>query len=332
VIRANDGIEGVNPDGVALNPVMRGKGRHHPADRAIGVLAERQHGVVTRAQLSELGLGRRAIEHRIEVGRLRVIHRGVYSIMGRRLLTRHGHWMAAVLAGGPGAVLSYFAAAALWRIRGGTRLEITVPRGRKPRPNIRLHWADLPDDELTTHFGIPTTTVPRTLLDLSAVLQRDELRSAFRQAEQLGLTDRLWLGDLIERYPRKPGIPILRAVLEEAQRGLHVVRSELEERFQAFLLNADFPMPETNVSIEELEVDCAWRTERLIVELDSRTHHDLADAFEADRVRDRRLEAAGWRVIRITWRQLHDSPREVRRDLHRLLGLSSPAPAPAPPR
>jgi very-short-patch-repair endonuclease len=240
--------------------------------------------------------------------------------------------MAAVLAGGSGSVLSHLAAAALWRIRGGTRLEITVPRGRKPRPNIRLHWADLPDDEVTTHLGIPTTTVPRTLLDLSAVLQRDELRSAFRQAEQLRLTDRLWLGDLIERYPRKPGIPILKAVLEEAQRGLHVVRSELEERFQAFLLDADFPMPETNVRIEELEVDCAWRTERLIVELDSRTHHDLADAFEADRIRDRRLEAAGWRVIRITWRQLHDTPREVRRDLHRLLGLSSRVPAPAPPR
>ena len=46
-------------------------------------------------------------------------------------------------------------------------------RGRKPRPGIALHWADLPADEVTTHDGIPTTTVPRTLLDLSAVVQRD---------------------------------------------------------------------------------------------------------------------------------------------------------------
>ena len=255
------------------------------------------------------------------------MHRGVYAIVGPRLLSKHGRWMAAVLACGPRAVLSHFAAAALWAIRGGSRIEVTVPRGgRKPRKGIHLHWANLPDDETTVHQGIPTTTVPRTLLDLSAVVQRDELRSALRQAEQLRLTDALWLGDLILRYPRKPGIPILKAVVEEAQRGLAVIRSELEERFQALLLNACLPMPKTNVRIEGLEVDCAWPEERLIVELDGRWVHDVAEAFERDRVRDRRLEAAGWRVVRITWRQLHDTPDEVEADLRKLL-----APEPAPP-
>ena len=254
------------------------------------------------------------------------MYRGVYGIVSRRLLTRHGHWMAAVLACGPGAVLSHHAAAALWAMRRGTRLEVTIPRGRKPRKGIKLHYANLPADETTTHDGIPTTTVPRTLLDLSAVVQRDELRSALRQAEQLRLTDPLWLGDLIARYPRKPGIPILKAVVDEASRGLNVVKEELEERFQAFLLNAGLPLPNTNVLIEEFEVDCVWREQRLIVELDSRAHHDVTHAFEADRLRDRRLEAAGLRVVRITWRQLHETPDEVEADLRRLL-----APAPATP-
>jgi hypothetical protein len=105
-------------------------------------------------------------------------------------------------------VLSYHAAAALWRIRGGSRVEVTVPRGgRRSRQGIRLHWANLPDDEITTHQGIPTTTVPRTLLDLSAVVQRDELRSAVRQAEQLRLTDPLWLGDLVKRYRASRAFP-----------------------------------------------------------------------------------------------------------------------------
>jgi very-short-patch-repair endonuclease len=311
---------------------MRGKGRNDPADPAIGALAEGQHGVVSRTQLSELGLGRRAIEHRVEVGRLRPVYRGVYSIAPPPLLTRHGRWMAAVLAYGPGAFLSYRGAAALWGIRRGSMIEITVPRAKRARRGIRLHRAVLPDDEVTTHDGIPTTTVPRTLLDLGAVVQRDELRSAMRQAEQLGLTDPLWLGDLVERYPRKPGIPIVRAVLEEAQQGLALVRSELEERFQAFLLNAGLPRPKTNVRIEGMEVDCAWPTERLIVELDSRTHHDVTDAFEADRARDRRLGAAGWRVVRITWRQLHAAPDEVATDLRRLLALNArPEPAREPP-
>lgn len=230
--------------------------------------------------------------------------------------------MAAVLAYGQGAFLSHRAGAALWDIRGGSWLEVTVPRGRKPREGIRVHWADLPADEVTAHHGIPLTTVPRTLLDLSAVLQRDELRSAFRQAEQLRLTDRLGLGPLIDRYPRKPGIPILKAVFEEAQRGLSIVRSEFEERFQAFLLDAAFPLPLTNVRIEGIEVDCVWPEQRVIVELDGRSTHDTREAFEEDRARDRRLEAAGWRVIRITWRQLHDTPDELEADLRRLLGLN----------
>jgi very-short-patch-repair endonuclease len=301
---------------------MRGKPRHDPADREIGRIAEGQHGVITRPQLSMLGVGSDAIDHRVRVGRLYRVHRGVYSVVGRRLLTRRGFWMAGVLACGPGAVLSYLAAAALWGIRGGSRVEVTVPRGRKARPGIRLHYANLPADEVTTHHGIPVTTVPRTLFDLSAVVQRDELRGAFRQAEQLRLTDPLGVGPLIERYPRKPGIPILKAVFKEAQRGLGIVKSEFEERFQAFLLNTAFPSPKTNVKIEGLEVDCAWPEQRLIVELDGRATHDTHQAFEDDRARDRRLEAAGWRVIRVTWRQLHDTPDELEADLRRLLGLS----------
>ncbi len=98
-----------------------------------------------------------------------------------------------------------------------------------------------------------------------------------------------------------------------------VTRRELEERFQAFLLNAAFPVPTTNTLIEGFEVDCAWRGERLIVELDGRATHDTRHAFETDRIRDRTLSAQGWRVIRITWRQLHDQPAEVEADLRKLL-------------
>jgi very-short-patch-repair endonuclease len=298
---------------------MRGKVRHDPADRAIDALAEGQHGVVSRSQLSELGLGGRAIDHRIEVGRLYPIHRGVYAVVGRRLLTRRGFWMAAVLACGPGAALSYRAGAALWAVRGGGRAEVTVPRGRKARPEIRLHFADLPADETTVHHGIPVTSIARTLLDLSAVVQRHELRGAFRQAEQLQLTDEVGIQALIDRYPRKPGVPILKAVFEEAQLGLTITRSELEERFQDFLLNAGLPSPATNVRIEGIEVDCAWPEQGLIVELDGRAFHQDGTAFEADRARDRRLEAAGWRVVRITWHQLARAADDVERDLRRLL-------------
>lgn len=111
-------------------------------------------------------------------------------------------------------------------------------------------------------------------------------------------------------------------MLEQLHLGLGLVRSELEERFLAFLIDAGLPLPTMNVTIEGVEVDCVWTEQRLIVELDGRAVHDVTDAFEADRARDRRLEAAGWRVVRITWRQLHETPAEVEADLRRLLGLS----------
>jgi very-short-patch-repair endonuclease len=297
---------------------MQRKAGSSADERSIGALAERQHGVVSRAQLSELGLGDGAIEHRVRLGRLQPVHRGVYTI-GHRLLTQHGRWMAAVLAYGPGTVLSHRAAAALWGMRGGTWVEVTVPSGRRGRSGIEVHRAVLPNDERTTHRGIPTTTVPRTLLDLSAVVKRHEVRSALRKAEHLRLSDPLSLHDVATRYPRRPGLATIRALVEEASIGARIIRSELEERFQEFLIRIGLPLPQTNVVIEGYEVDCVWPEQRLIVELDGHASHSPAYAFELDRARDRRLEAAGWHVIRITWRQLELEADLVEADLRRLL-------------
>jgi very-short-patch-repair endonuclease len=60
-----------------------------------------------------------------------------------------------------------------------------------------------------------------------------------------------------------------------------------------------------------------------VVELDGRTVHDTAAAFERDRARDRRLHAAGWRVVRITWRQLREEPEALAADLRAVLGRAS---------
>jgi very-short-patch-repair endonuclease len=296
---------------------MYAKGRESGADWAIGALAERQHGVVSRVQLLELGFDRGSITHRLKRGRLRQVHRGVYT-MGHRLLTQDGRWMAAVLACGRNAVLSHHSAAALWGMRHSSRIEVTTPVIRQ-RPGIRVRRANLPPDERTTHRGIPTTTVPRTLLDLSAAVQRHELRGALREAERRRLTDPLSLHDLVARYPRRPGLKAIRALLAETGLGAKIIRSELEERFQDFLVRAGLPLPQTNVVIEGYEVDCVWPEQRLIVELDGHASHSPTHAFELDRARDRRLEAAGWRVIRITWRQLEQEPDLVEADLRRLL-------------
>jgi very-short-patch-repair endonuclease len=89
-----------------------------PLDQAIAALARRQHGVVSREQLRELGVQPRALSHRLAAGRLHQVHVGVYAV-GHPVLGRSGRWMAAVLACGPGAALSHASAAALWGLRRG---------------------------------------------------------------------------------------------------------------------------------------------------------------------------------------------------------------------
>src|SRR3712207_6216201 len=151
--------------------------RFREVDRRIAALAHRQHGVVARRQLAEVGLGRGAIDHRLGCGRLLVVHRGVYAV-GYRRMTRQARWMAAVLAAGPGAVLSHRAAAALWQIRRPDGIEVTRESKGRSRPGITVHTAPLPPDEVTEVDGIPTTTVPRTLLDLAAVVSEREFTRA----------------------------------------------------------------------------------------------------------------------------------------------------------
>lgn len=110
----------------------------------------------------------------------------------------------------------------------------------------------------------------------------------------------------------------MRALIADAS----ITRSELEDRFREFLLDHELPLPETNALVGPYEVDCLWRAERVVIELDGRDVHDTQHAFEADRARDRVLQAAGHRVVRIAWRQLRDEPAAVAADLRALLRLA----------
>jgi hypothetical protein len=245
------------------------------------------------------------------------VHRGVYAV-GHTVLTDEGRLMAAVLAGGPGTVLSHRSAAAHWGIRPPDgRPEITTPRRRLAQPGLRLRYSLLPPDEVTTHAGVAVTTVPRTLFDLAAVVSPAQLNRAVNEAEIRRLWDPLSLDDLLSRHPRRPGAAAIRAVL--ATPGAGITRNDLEDGFLGLLEAARLPRPGTNVPIEVngvwIEPDCMWRAQRLIVELDGNATHATRSAFESDRARDRALIAAGWRVMRITWRQLHDEPETLTRDL-----------------
>ena len=293
---------------------MGGKLHGAAVDLAISALARRQHDLVARAQLLALGISGRAIDRRLERGRLRPVHRGVYTVR-QTALGNEGRWMAAVLLGGDGAVLSHRSAAAHWGIRRWAGVaETTLPHRRRQCKAVRFHYGQIAADEITTRHRIPTTGVSRTVFDLAAVEPPSRVEAAMAEADAHRLTDAVSIDTLLERYPRRKGAQVLRAILKL---GAARTRSELEIAFLELLDLHGLPRPETNVWLGEFEVDCLWRDQRVIVELDSREFHDTAAAFEADRERDRKLAAAGWRVIRITWRHLSD-PRLVA-DLRALL-------------
>jgi very-short-patch-repair endonuclease len=288
-------------------------------------LAEEQHGVVGRGQLVGIGLSERAVEHRVAMGRLYPVARGVYAV-GHGRISRLGRWMTAVLASGPTAVLSHRSAAALWGIRGpaGGAVDVTIPHRSTSSDRIRRHLAVLPADEVTVCEGIAVTTAPRTIFDLAATSSVDRVEHDIRQVEYLRLYDRLSLIDVIDRYPGRRGVRLIRETLSriETLPGGRV-RSPLEERFLPFLRRYDLSQPRLNdwimVGERRFQVDCHWAGTGQVVELDSWEAHGTRSAFREDRTRDRILGTAGYAVTRISWAQLDDEPEAVARDLRALL-------------
>ena len=280
-----------------------------PADRRISELAARQYGVVSRAQLFALGLGRGEIDARLRLGRLHPLHRGVYAV-GHPRPRGLAVDLAAVLACGHGAVLSHRSAAALWCIRpsAGAGVDVTVSgrSGRAKRPGIRLHRARLASQDIRIRDGIPVTSPARTLVDLADVVSRRAVERAFDEAEYLRL-DCTGLTPIAGR----PGLGRLRDILAHHEAGSTRTRSELEERFLELCAGRGLPAPEVNARLNGHEVDFLWRGAGLVVELDGRAAHDTRRAFERDRMRDAELAVAGQRVVRVTPRRLETAPDEL---------------------
>jgi very-short-patch-repair endonuclease len=234
--------------------------------------------------------------------------------------------MAAVLASGPGAVLSHWSAAALWGIRpnGRSRIDVTVPHRSRSSKAIYRHLSPLPHDERAVEDGLPTTSVPRTTLDLAAAADLDTVAAMIREAEFLNLWDRLSLPHLLERYPGKRGSQKVQIALDRiAEEPFGRKRSRLEERFEPFLRRHNLPLPRFNdpisVGSKRYVVDCHWPGAHQIVELDGWEGHRTRSAFRDDRARDRALRVAGYSVTRLTWNQLYDEPESIASDLRSFL-------------
>jgi predicted transcriptional regulator of viral defense system len=306
------------------------------SDRALRELAGEQHGVLTLDQIEAAGLSPRAVCDRVASGRLRRVHAGIYAV---DRLDARGRWIAAVLACGAGAVLSHRPAAALWGFGAdGPRVDVSAPgRAGRSRTGIDVHrGALLGPDDVTVRDGVPCTTPARTLLDLAAVVDRRTLERAVDRAEELRVFDLDALRELLRRNPRRRGRRALAAILAEYD-GPTATRSGGEEHMLALIVAAGLPRPQTNVWIAldgntGYEADLLWPDARLIVEVDSRSHHSHRKAFLHDRQRDRKLALAGYETRRYAAAELQSRPERVIEELRQFLPHPGLIAASIPPR
>ena len=279
---------------------------------------------MTIAQLRACGLDRGGIEHRLATRRLQRLWRGVYAF-GHRELRPEGRLIAAVLACGPGAVLSHRSAAADWELlpAAAAPLDVTVATkaGRRRRRGIRIHCVrSLDPQDVTTKDGIPITTPAKTLVDLNAVVPDRLVERAYEQAQVRRLVPPGAIEDALERSTGRKTRALRRLIAIE-RRITTITRSELEERFLALVRRGGLPEPQVNARLAGYEVDFLWRDQRRVIEVDGFAYHSTREATSRDRRKDDDLEAAGYRVTRFTADQiLHDPDDTLARATRALHG------------
>ena len=283
-------------------------------------LGSTQHGVVAVWQLLELGFSRREIAVRVESRRFHRVYRGVYAV-GHPARTAEALEMAAVLACGPQAVLSHWTAAARWALIRPVHgpVHVIAQSDRKAQRGMRPHTSHLHPHDRTRRDGIPITTVPRTLLDLSAVADERTLRRAVNQAERTGWLNRRAIHELLQRNPRRKGSKQLRSVIAAVNPTTRRTRSDLEVAFMALCKAHHLPEPVANTEVIGIEVDMHWPGTTLIVELDCYEYHRTPQEFENDRRRDAHLKRNGYDVVRVTDVWLDSDPEDVAETVRTLL-------------
>jgi very-short-patch-repair endonuclease len=286
-------------------------------ERILARLAGTSHGVVTRHELLRAGVTRHEIQQRMSSGALITIHRGVFRV-GHAAPSLEARYMAAVKACGPGSLLAGRAAAHLLHLlkRPPSLTEVLTTRHRRPGGVDVTRCRSIDWRDQTTWRGVPVTTVPRTVVDLAAVLDPPDLARAFHEAVVRHRVKPTAVERVLSRRHNWPGARDLRRVIRGDE---PVSLSKLESSFIAAVRRAGLPLPQTNVPAGAHRVDCRWPEHRLTVELDSYRFHHTRHAFEHDRQREREARARGDEFRRYTWFDVDEEPEPMLADLRALL-------------
>jgi very-short-patch-repair endonuclease len=128
---------------------------------------------------------------------------------------------------------------------------------------------------------------------------------------------------VVARNPRYAGAPLLRPLIETAQR--EPTRSELEDAFLVLVRRYDLPVPEINVHVAGYRVDALYPDHRLVVELDGWGSHKSQHAFNRDRRQDVDILAAtGMPTVRLRYDDTLNQHAETAKRLRQLLRRRNP--------
>jgi hypothetical protein len=294
-------------------------GKLEPAERLIGRLASRAHGVVTRGELLEAGVTDAEIDRRVKKGALIRRYRGVYRV-GHYAPSVEAEYMAAVKACGPGALLCGLAAAfllGLLRTRTPPPPEVMTTTHRKVE-GLRTRRTRNPDRrDGTTVKGIPVTTVPVTLVQLAAELGDEDLARCCHEAGVKYRTGPRQVEAVLKRRPNSPGARKLRMIASgDTKALLSVLEKGLVER----LLEWDLPLPDdTNKVAGARRVDCRWHLQRLTVELNGFRFHNSRYSWEQGQERQREAYERGDEFRTYTYKDVFEAPSRMRAELEKLL-------------
>lgn len=296
-------------------------------DTSLLSLAAQQHGLAHQIQLRQLGFNESAIRHRVEHGRWVRRTPSILQLAGSPETVQQ-RLMLAALDVGLDSALSFDTAAARWGIPGFSLEPVHVTgdrqRGRRDNHLAKVHQPRLllPEHVLVLD-GIRTTSPTRTLFDLAGVLHPGRLERALDTALASGLTTIPLLRKMLKQLARKgrPGIRIMRELLEARPLGYRPPESGLESRFQRLARQAGIWTFERQVDVgDEYDwigrVDFIERSKRVIVEVQSARFHGSVSDQRRDAKRRALLRAAGWKVIEVREHDLWHNPEKVIRDLY----------------
>jgi very-short-patch-repair endonuclease len=270
-------------------------------------LVDAQHGVVTLAQLRELGFSGGTIEHWLH-DRLHPLHRGVYAV-GRPQSPSTGTGSPPCWHAEPGAALSHDTAGALLGIleSANGRAHVSVALGRHPQhAEVTVHRRT-PMPPVTTCEGITVVDPLFTLLDLWSARSLGQVEALVNEADKLGL---IRIDEATRRIAEMRGRPGVRK-LYQVLGGHHRTDSALERRFLRLVTAAGLPKPVTQKPLHGFRVDFYWPELGLVVETDGLTYHRTPSEQARDRVRDQQLTAAGLTCLRFTNAQVRRDERTV---------------------